>query len=508
MTIDFDSHGLDYTRDLCRAIERLTASAVRRDPYAYVYRGMQLRYAVERRLYIQGINSEALFLHYLAHQEEGAPAAALPSLTPVESDIAFFLCAQRATDDHPPRHRRRWLLEVAKRVYYILDRRRPRARLVPTSVQGCDILIHVVNVKFANYLVPVTGELEPGSYSYLVTGDVGLGEQLAQRGYPVVSVSTQSSLYQHVFRSHALLEFLQLMEDAEVTLTALRALNPRCTVVVEGNAPLDVITAEASRLLGIPCYCVQHGWSPYVHSGFRNMSYTEMFVWGRRFAEILRPYNPGQFFRVTGSHAMTTMYASPAGNSVDTLSFFLQAPCALMGFQAYEDFVNLIVGVAQAHPRIRVIVREHPSYPLPDRSRKLLGWSNIHFSIPEEEPLVKVIAASDLVISIFSTVLLEAMAIDVVPLICSIGAIKFYEPAIAAAGAAIEVQSVHDARRAIDQVIAEPARLASVRKSISEISAEFFSPEDAANTIAAQLRMAGRKLMEGDYGNGYVYGAK
>jgi hypothetical protein len=499
MAIDFGSHGFDYTRDLCRAIERYTASAVRRDSHAYVYRGMQLRYAVERRLYIQGINSEALFRHYLAHHEEGAPAAALPSLTPVESDIAFFLCTQRATDDHPPRRVGRWLLETARRVYGWLRRRRPRARLVPTPVQGRDILIHVVNAKFANYLAPVTGVLEPGSYAYLATSDVGLGEQLAQRGHPVISVPTESSLHQHVFCSYALSEFLQLMHDADATLAALRVLQPRCTVVVEGNAPMDVITAEASRLLGIPCYCVQQGWSPYVHCGFRNMGYTEMFVWGRRFAEMLRPYNAGQVFRVTGSHALNTVGASPARNSVDTLSFFLQAPCALLGVQAYEDFVDLIVGVAQAHPRIRVIVREHPGYPLPYGSRqKLLGCSNVHFSIPADEPLAEVIVASDLVVSVFSTVLLEVMAMDVVPLICSIGAMRHYEPAIAAAGAAIEVQSVQDARRAIDQVIAEPARLASIRKSISEISAEFFSPEDAANTIAAQLRMAGRQVIEGD----------
>lgn len=491
MAIDFGSNGLDFTRELCSAIERYTASAVRRDSQAYVYRGMQLRYAVERRLYIQGINSEALFRHYLARVSI-APATALPALNPVESDIAFFLCNQREADDHPPRRMGQWLLETARRAYGWLRRRRPRVRLAQMSVQRHDILIHVVNAKFANYLAPVTRELGPGSYAYLATSDVGLGEQLAQRGLPVVGVPTTGSLHQHVFCSYALSDFLQLMHDADATLAALRVLHPRCVLVVEGNAPMDVITAEASRLLGIPCYCVQQGWSPYVHSGFRNMSYTEMFVWGARFAELLRPYNAGQVFRVTGSHALGTAGASSDRDSVNTLSFFLQAPCALLGVQAYEDFVDLIVSVAQAYPRVRVVVRAHPGYPLPDESRqKLQGCQNVQFSIPAVEPLAEVIAASDLVVSIFSTVLLEAMAMNVVPLICSIGAMRHYEPAIAAAGAAIEVQSMEDARRAIDQVVAEPARLASIRNSMSEISAEFFSPENAAKTIAARLSRAG-----------------
>ena len=65
MSLDFGSHGLDFTDKLCHAIERYTASEVRLNPSAYVYRGMHLRYAVERLLYIQCINSNALFQYYL-----------------------------------------------------------------------------------------------------------------------------------------------------------------------------------------------------------------------------------------------------------------------------------------------------------------------------------------------------------------------------------------------------------------------------------------------------------
>ena len=66
MTLDFGSYGLDYTDKLCAAIERYTASEVRLNSEAYVYRGIQLRYAVERLLYIRCINSKPLFQHYLA----------------------------------------------------------------------------------------------------------------------------------------------------------------------------------------------------------------------------------------------------------------------------------------------------------------------------------------------------------------------------------------------------------------------------------------------------------
>lgn len=498
MAIDFGSHGLNYTREICSAIEHYTASAVKRDSKAYNYRGMELRYAVERSLYIQCINSEALFYCYLARI--GVQSALVNSpLNSIEKDIAFFLCNQRAVNDFPPRRIWQWLLGTARRASDSLRRWRPWMLLAQIPVAKYDILIHVINKKFAHYLTPVTSELEPGAYAFLTTSDVELRKQLTQSGFPVVGVPTLGSFSKYIFCSYALSDFLQIMRDADATLASLRKLSPGCVLVVEGNAPMDVVTSEAAYLLGIPCYCVQQGWSPYVHNGFRNMKFTEMFVWGRRFAEMLRPYNAGQVFRVTGNHALNTVKTLPNNHNVSTLSFFLQAPCALLGVKAYDDFIDLIIAVAQDYPNIRIVVREHPSYPLPSELRqKIIRHSNILFSIPSTEPLAMVIAVSDLVISVFSSVLLEAIAMDVVPLICSIGAMKSYEPDIAVTGAAIEVQSIADARRTIDQVIAEPTRLIPIRKSISKISGEFFSSENSAKTIATELiRVSKKKIARG-----------
>jgi SAM-dependent methyltransferase len=490
MAIDFGNHGFDYTRELCSAIERYTASAVKLDPYAYVYRGMLLRYAVERWLYIQCINSEAIYRHYLA-RVNGSPLTGLPALNPVESDIVFFLCGQRAIDDHPTRRMGRWLMRMGVRTYNRLRYWRSRIRPVRRPVENCDILIHIVHSKFANYLAPITRELLPGSYAYLITRDVALGEHLERKGFPVVYGMADGLSGQPVYCSYALSEYPDLMYHADVILHSLCLLRPKCVVVVEGNAPTDAIIAEACRVLGITCFCVQHGWSPYVHNGFRNMRYTEMFVWGSRFAEMLRAYNPGQVFRVTGSHALKTTCLMPIRSGVEAISFFLQAPCALLGRGAYEDFVHLIVSVAQAHPHTKIIVREHPGYPLSGELRQdLRKCLNVRFSIPDDESLADVLAISDVAVSVFSTVLLEAMAMNVVPLICSIGALQNYEPAVPAMGAAIEVKSIADARRVIDEIVTEPKRLLTVRESIAKVISEFFSPGHAAKTIAELFQEA------------------
>ena len=99
-------------------------------------------------------------------------------------------------------------------------------------------------------------------------------------------------------------EFSALLHAANTMLQAIEALKPSCVVTVEGNSPLDSVMSEVCIGLGIPCYCIQQGWSPYVHVGFRNLNFTKMFVWGEHFAKVLKPFNSSQSFVISGSHAL------------------------------------------------------------------------------------------------------------------------------------------------------------------------------------------------------------
>ena len=490
MPINFGDHGLAYTHDLCTAIEQYTAQEVNNNPEAFTYRGLQLRYAVERWLYIHCINSEALFCHYMANRRGDRAHSNLPTLNGFESDVNLFFSSTRVLPKRSLKRRVRWLLKITRRTWDWLKQRARHARKANSTVQRSEILIQTVNAKFAKYLEPILGVLAQGSYSFLITNDAKLGEQLSENGHQIITYYADRIDCQFIF-SYALSEFTQLIHEADSLMVALREIKPACVLVVEGNAPGDAIISEVCRLQNIPCYCVQHGWSPYVHNGFRNMNFTEMFVWGPQFAELLRPHNPNQIFSVTGVHFNDNNQSILSRERIETLSFFLQAPCALLGFEAYNGFVDLIIDVAQAHPGVKVIVRSHPDYPIPaELMSKLTACPNAYFSVPTTEPLADVIATSDLVISVFSTVLLEAMAMSVPPLICSIGAIKKYQPDIASSGGAIEVHSVAEARQAIDNFIAEPARLAEIRKCTQKISDTYFSKEDGAALIAKHLQSA------------------
>lgn len=481
MTIDFGQQGFNYTRDLCAAIERYTQEAVQRSADAFHYRGLDLRPAVERRLYILCINSPALFQCYAAGTSRGVD---IQQLSAPEMTIAQCLLQTDSTSGFPG-----WpqLRPIAQRIYgFVRAKLSRQLKLPPLAGPGPDILIHVANPKFTTYLSGVTELLGKARYAYLSTADAGLHEQIREAGHAALHWPDNGANLHSIFVSAALSHFMPLVHEADRLLSALAELRPRCMLTVEGNAPSDALTAETCHYLGIPCFCLQQGWSPYVHSGFRKLRYTEMFVWGPQFAKLLQECNPGQRFTTTGSHVLPQQ--APAVRTQGVISFYLQAPCALLGVAAFDAFVELLLTAAQAHPGQSFIVREHPGYPLPESTRARFAMlNNIRFSSPAREPLAEVISASSMVVSVFSTVLLEALPMNAVPLICSIGGMTHYCPDIAGMGAAIEVHSIEEAYEAISAAASDSSSLDRFRQRLPEVASHFFSPVDSSRIIADRL---------------------
>jgi hypothetical protein len=100
-------------------------------------------------------------------------------------------------------------------------------------------------------------------------------------------------------------------------------------------------------------------------------------------------------------------------------------------------------------------------------------------------------------VSVFSTVLLEAVALGTVPLICGIGPLPRYEPDLASAGAAIEVGSIPEAKAVIDKVIREPEYLEPYKARLASVSSHYFSGGDAALAISDRVKsVAGLRRTE------------
>ncbi len=229
----------------------------------------------------------------------------------------------------------------------------------------------------------------------------------------------------------------------EAILKSLKQFEPRTVVLIEGMTPFDEVTHLAARRLGIPTLCLQQGWSPFIHNGFRHMQYSKMAVWGVGFQQLLDPYNPDLEFVITGSmltdeHQPGSALATVVG-SRPAISFFVQGPSQVITESHLSDFEQLILTASEQFPDAALIVREHPAAPLsPESLDRLRCASNVILAPSSAFTLREVLEVARLSVSIYSTVLLESAALGVPALVFNPTSMPRYHPDLELQGVGFE----------------------------------------------------------------------
>jgi hypothetical protein len=346
--------------------------------------------------------------------------------------------------------------------------------------------VHVIHGKFAAYLRPVLERLDV-PWAYLMATNRELQPCLEAQGLPCLDAVDGRV---HRPAPPGLRGMPEIAAWYDEIYETCRRSRPRCVVLVEGNAPQDEVVNRACARLGIPTVCVQHGWSPFVHNGFRNMSYTSMVVWGRGFAELLRPYNPVQSFDVMGHPQVPATAPAAAGRTRrPAAGFFLQAPGRLITSAVWDIFLRLIAEQADACPGTDVLVREHPTWPLGGVVREALQRRpNVRVIPPDAEPLSGMLSRIDVAVSIYSTVILESIAAGVVPVVVNLTSMPSYHPDVAGAGAGIEVRSVPEGLAAIRRVLIDREYRNGFDVPLATFRERYFDGRpDAAGRIAEHI---------------------
>jgi len=494
--------GYTYLKDLCIAIAAYTEEIVASNSTAFRYRGADLRFVLERHLYFLCLECEPLFHAYMmAKSGEPLPIVYFPSNEQV--GVARRL--------HPKINavitKEKFSLRfVAKRMGLISVRNalrnlfKSKTSYEPLHPAACgefpQILFHVIDVKFARYFELIAKSL-PFSYSYLLAVDDRLSEPMARLGIPCLDLSPNrfrpATDWDESVRSEkdSLEGLAWLTSQFDQVYEALAFSKPRCVVVAEGNAPLDALTSEACRLLSIPIICIQQGWAPFVHNGFRNMSFTKMLVWGKGFAELLQPYNPCQKFVAVGNHVLqhlaVTMHEK-SEKKIAGVSFFVQSPCVLLSESRFFEFLNLIEWTAITFPSTPVLVRAHPNYPLPDEfEQRFARCKNIRLMHPKTHQLADVLAASRVAVAVFSSTILEAISVGVLPIVCNLSSLPRYSPDIDKASAGIEVHGISETKEALHRVIENEAYCCFAGRGMSEFRSIFFESGNAAQRICDEI---------------------
>lgn len=478
---------------LNEAIEQLTADMVRGDGGIFRGVGRNIRYLVERQLFFALFADKELFDYFVACQT-GASLPDPDSLSVWVRLVAPYVRGERQHFEAPNLRTR--ILRAAHR--------RHGLPLVRTDGFGPDrprVLIHVIHPKFVRYLEPIAKKLTV-PYAYLSVEQPEMFDELARLDLPRVHIElTPESLAMAHFEVKVLGQKFHpaFFDSWFVRLNAVRrafkALRPSCVVVPEGNADYYELVNQAAKTIGIRTVCVQQGWAPVVHPGFRNMHYGRMCVWGEKFVDMLAPFNPKQRFVVTGNHVLTS---EPQGNVRDraAIAFFLQNGAHWMTDEVWKGMLDLIVWAARRFPDREIRVREHPGARL---ARKDLDYiaatSNVKLMVPERFVLKDVFANCRVAVAINSTTILEAIASGIVPLILDVGGWGAYNPDVASNGAAVELKGFAQARTALERLADDDAYCQSFGPALDREQRSLFARygEPALEAIVAVIE-GGRSM--------------
>jgi hypothetical protein len=456
--------GYKYVVALVDAIETVIDGAGRRD---FAYRGADLSRAVQCALFINLVNDGDLYEAFRAHSRGEQAPQPLPAYE-LGARVARLLLDRAAPRSRAARQRLRWRLRNVRNLPRYLSERHPGVEESRGS-RACFFLDHS---KFLRFIAPVADRL--GAENVIVVPLVAEAEAaLSGSGYTSASLEERETPVGRAIGAAVREWPASLLTLYDAVLELLAELRPGCSIVLEGNSPLDEVTNQGSRVLGIPCLCLQQGWSPIVHNGFRGMSFTRMGIWGEGFREILAPYNHDQRFEVVGNPVLAGVSETPSERAV---AFFLQPLSPLIGEEHQRQMHELILEAARSFPRDTILVREHPGWPLADAAqRRLEAVPNLRMVPASSYPLSEVIGASRAAVSIYSTSLLEAAALGTPPLVFNPTSMPRYAPDLEEIGAGVEVDRIEPAIRVLDRLLHDDAYARSFEPAMTSFRARYFA---------------------------------
>jgi len=449
-------------------------------PKAFLYGRADLRHAVERALFFRLVNDAQLqaFFDAIMDGREGT----MPE-DPWAATLAPFLENPAVTRPQVPglaaakliRNRVGNLLRLGRRSFHtggLLAR--PR------------VLFLAIHPKFVSFMAPIIQSVGMEA-AVLIPEDAALEEHLVKENRPFVALRTAFSRTRPPSPVLAHLpELCRIFDSMAVMLDTLR---PGVIAVPEGNAPIYEIANRAAQIRGIPTICLQHGAPAYTNPGFRNWSFTDVFVWGERFIEPFARYNPRQHFTITGTPAMLPPRRTIVKNApIQNVGFFLQKGATVIPHPEWIMLLEFIGWMAATYPDIAVVVRDHPSQgPLTDAELKLVGQHpNLRFMSPGQHSLNDVLSICDVVAAAASTTLLEAVEAGAIPFIFGSSYPRDF-PALAEVQAAAFAPDMQTAKAVFAQLMQEPALRANLRMAGENVASSLF---------AASGRVGARRIAE------------
>lgn len=445
-----------------------------KDPQAFTFAGLDLRPAAERAWYFQLGRSESLARAYVAASSGHTPSPWATSRVMGQRVLGHML------GDQALARPRAWQ-RVADRLRLLwLGLQQPEREDSVSPLPSGTVLLVTARPRFVPFAAPVLDGVRALGHQAATLGIIpGIGDVTLPRS----GVGGRLSAVPQGLRSVP-----QLVHLAAALRRSLAALRPALVLVVEGNAPDDAIAGAVARDLGIPSVCLQHGWSSVVHVGYQRMPHDAMLVWGDRFGDVLKPYNPGVRFIATGNPAMPSRLSTPLRDRA-AVTLFMQRPTNIMPADVWQAILDLVFEAARTFPDHPFQVRPHPAWPLDEANLRVLeSLPNVAYVPGPEHAMQDVMARSCIGMSGYSTTLLDSLGAGVVPFIISVAGLPRYLPDMASSGAAVEVNTLEDAQAELHRLLRDPMQLQAHEMPMAAQERALFAPYrgEAATRAAAE----------------------
>ncbi len=484
-----DPSAAAYQARLIDAVERYVSDKRKESIGGLSYRGADFGRAIAIDLYFGLVNDGAFREVCRKHMETGARPAADEgtSLSPKATMLLPYMTGDRT--GWSGRLRKSLRRNIASVVDWSgTGTTKPSASQKP-SVKG-RVAFLAITGRFADYLSPIERQLSAPAL-WIAAAKSPLKDRLAENGRQVVTYDFDDARTLTRTVRRQLTEWPSLAAQFDVMRDVLSRHDISTIVMAEGTHPIDEIVNLAARSLGIRTVCIQQGWSPVVHNGFREMRFDAFCVWGAQFARMLELHNPAQAFFVTGNHVI-----GPGGGAdrseKSAISFFLQHGSVLITEEAWQNMLRLVSWTAERFSDRKILVREHPAIPIRDEERAhLASLSNVEMSPATERPLADVLDESLVAVAIFSTTLIEAVVRGAVPLIVNVTGIARHHPDLEQMGLGVEVHDYDAAREALERLVGGEAQ--RIRNENGPAVSGFFSAgvAQATRNITAVIENSG-----------------
>lgn len=198
--------------------------------------------------------------------------------------------------------------------------------------------------------------------------------------------------------------------------------NIKLVIGTEGDCPIFELLCIASKLKNIKSICVQWGAIPFVRPRlpFDNMSCDYFFSWGKFFENQLKKKNKETTFVSIGRKTILKKI-----NRKKIITFIMAPPVADFPEEYNFDLLEISKYIAKKYNTWNCIIRNHPLYEIkPNMKYKI---KNLKFESYYDNPIDLCLKKSSVVVGIASSVLIEAIYHNTIPVVYEINKNhKFY----------------------------------------------------------------------------------